>query len=297
VSKILITGGTGLVGTYLTRELLLLGHEVVFLSRKPGMKNGIRLYEWDIDKGYIDEKALEGIDAVINLAGAGIADKRWTRQYKEELYNSRVLSTRLLVSYIHKGIFSPGVFVSASAIGIYGDDTHQKADETASPAVNFLAELCSDWEHEASSVKDSRLVIIRTGIVLARDSGFIPKLSKPIRYGAGAVLVTGRQMISWIHIHDLVNIYLKAIADENLNGIYNGVSPGPENNKTITLAMAKKLNRKILLPPVPAIALKVLFGELSSTLVANQNVSSLKIEKTGFRFTYPTLQKALDDLM
>jgi uncharacterized protein (TIGR01777 family) len=296
VSKILITGGTGLVGSYLTRELVKLGHEVVYLSRKPGEKKGIRLYEWNIEKGYIDEKAFEGVDVVINLAGAGIADQRWTKQYKEELYNSRILSTRLLVSALNKRTTPVRTFVSTSAIGIYAN-APDKADETTPPGTDFLANLCRDWEQEASAIGRTRLVIIRVGMVLAAEAGLIPRLSKPVKYGVGAALAGGEQLVSWIHIQDLVGIYLKALADEGMEGIYNAVAPQSETNKALTLAIAERLNRHILLPSIPEMALKLLFGELASHLVANQNISAAKIKSAGYEFSYPSLSKALDNLM
>jgi uncharacterized protein len=297
VSKILITGGTGLVGTHLTKLLAEQRHEVVFLSRHSGVKNGIKLFQWDPVNGVIDLAAFEGVSAIINLAGAGIADKRWTTKYKKELHDSRILSTRLLVDTIRKHHLKIDTFISTSAIGIYGNQTREAAIETDKPASNFLAQLCADWEHEACQLTGIRTVIIRVGIVLATESGFVPEVALPIKWGVGAALGNGKQYISWIHIDDLCGIYLKALSDPSLNGAYNAVSPEPTTNRTITQMMAKLLHRWILLPPIPAWVLALIFGELSTSLTADQVVSSNRIQQTGYEFTFKRLQNALENLL
>jgi uncharacterized protein (TIGR01777 family) len=297
VSKILIAGGTGMVGSYITRLLLNEGQEVVYLSRTAGIKAGIKSYEWNPQRGYIDPLALEGVDAVINLAGAGIADHRWTKTYKKELYNSRILSTRLLVETINKSQVKPEVFISASGMGFYGLNTPKPAVESDRPGDDFLAGLCDHWEQEAARLSGSRLVVLRLGVVLAKKGGFIPRVSRLIRFGIGSVLGSGRQVMSWIHIADLGALVLKAINDKQMEGTYNAVSPDPCSNKEITYGMARKLNRVIILPPAPAFALKLILGEITSSLLANQEVSSAKTEDTGFVFRYPRLQNALDNLL
>jgi uncharacterized protein (TIGR01777 family) len=297
VSKILITGGTGLVGNFITQDLLNKGHEVVYLSRNEGTRAGVTVYRWDIHGAYIDPRAFEGVTAVIHLAGAGIADHRWTKSYKKELYESRIRSTRLLVDFINTHHIKLDAFVSTSAMGFYGNNTLKPAVESDKHGEDFLATLCNDWEYEAIKVHNTRLVILRVGVVLAKESGFIPKVARLIRCGVGSVLGNGQQLMSWIHITDLSSLYIKALTDSGMSGIYNAVSPNPESNRTITYAMAKVLQRPILLPPVPQIALKLAFGELSSTLLANQEISSAKTEQTGFKFTYPSLQKTLDNLL
>jgi uncharacterized protein (TIGR01777 family) len=297
VSKILITGGTGLVGTHLTKLLLKKGHSVVYLSRKSGEKNGIRLFKWDIERGELDIEAFNGVDAVVHLAGLGIADKRWTTDYKEKIYSSRIQSTQLLVNTILKNNIPLNSFVSTSAIGIYGNNITGTADENYPTATNFLAKVCHDWEHEAFKLQTTKVVIIRVGVVLAKESGFIPEVAKPIRYFMGAPLGNGNQHISWIHIDDLCAIYAQAILDPNMHGPYNAVAPTVISNKAITQDMATKMHRPILLPPVPKFVLQLLFGELSTTLVANQAVSSKKIEHTGFTFQFTTATEALNNLL
>jgi uncharacterized protein len=297
VSKILITGGTGLVGTHLTNKLIAKGHEVAYLSRSAGEQNGIKRFKWDIKDGYIDPEAFAGVTAVINLAGAGIADKRWSASYKKELYDSRILSTRLLVEKIRLHQLHLDAFVSTSAIGIYGNHTTHSAIESDAAASDFLAQLCKDWEAEANGLPQTRKVIIRVGIVLAKESGFIPQVAGPIKWGVGAVLGKGNQKTSWIHIDDLCGAYIKAIEDNEMQGVYNAVAPSPETNKIITQEMARKLHRPLWLPPVPGWALALLFGEMSSALLANLMVSSAKLQQEGFHFAYPQLQNALDNLL
>lgn len=299
MKRILITGGTGGIGTPLTKMLLAKGYEVVMLSRKAGVKNGIKLYAWNPSIGTIDLEAFNGVNHVIHLAGAGIADHRWTEAYKKEMYDSRIQSTKLLVDTIIRNRLVLDSFVSTSAIGIYGNDVKGVAEENYPAGDSFLANLCKDWEAEALKATSTglRTVVIRVGVVLSKDSGFIPEVAKPIKLFAGAPLGTGKQMISWIHIHDLCNIFVKAISDTCLSGPYNAVSPFPISNKDITLKMAAKLHRPILLPPVPKFALQVLFGDMAGTLVANQEVSSARISKTGFTFSYPTVDDALNNLL
>ena len=299
MSKILITGGTGLVGKRIANELVKAGNEVVLLGRKSGIFNGFTCYKWDPARQEIDTAALQGVQAIIHLAGAGVADKAWTKAYKQEIYNSRILSTRLLVNSLKHTPNQVQTFISASAIGIYGNNCPYPTTEEAPAADTFLARVCKDWESEALQAESFglRTAIIRIGVVLAKEGGFIPQVAKPIKFYAGAPLGSGNQYISWIHIHDLAEMFIKAVFDYQMRGIYNAVAPHPVSNKTITNAMAKKLHRPILLPPVPTFALKIIFGEMASMLIANQYIDSKKIEQTGFNFQYPTLDKALDELM
>jgi uncharacterized protein (TIGR01777 family) len=299
MKKVLITGGTGAVGTHLTEMLIAKGYEVVMLSRKAGMKNGVRLYEWNPSKGAIDIAAFYNVNHVIHLAGAGIADHRWTDSYKKEIYDSRIQSTQLLVNTIISNKLMLDSFVSTSAIGLYGNDVNGVADENYPVASTFLAKVCNDWETEANKVIPFgiRTVLVRVGVVLAKDSGFIPEVAKPIRLFAGAALGNGKQMLSWIHMEDLCNIYIKAIEDSCMAGPYNAVAPNPASNLDITRKMAVILNRPLLLPAVPLFALRLLFGEVAATLVANQKVSCRKIQEKGFTFSYPTLELALNNLL
>ncbi|MCE2786526.1 MAG: TIGR01777 family oxidoreductase [Bacteroidota bacterium] len=299
MSKIMITGGTGLVGKHIANELVKSGNEVVLLGRKSGKFNGLTCYKWDLARQEIDTTALQGVQAIIHLAGAGVADKAWSKAYKQEIYDSRILSTRLLVNTLKHTPNQVQTFISASAIGIYGNNCPYPTGENAPASDTFLAKVCKDWESEALHAESIglRTTIIRIGVVLAKEGGFIPQVAKPIKFYAGAALGSGNQYISWIHIHDLAGMFIKAVFDEQMRGIYNGVAPHPESNKTITNAMAKRLHRPILLPPVPTFAMKIIFGEMASMLIANQYIDSKKIEQTGFNFQYPSLDNALDELM
>lgn len=297
MDKILITGGTGLVGKHLTQKLIQKGYEVVFLSRREGIENGIRLYKWDISSGYIDINAFKGVSHIIHLAGAGIADKRWSDAYKNEIYASRIQSTKLLVNTINKHQLKVQTFVSTSAIGIYGNNTIGLADENYPFASNFLAKVCVDWEAEAQKIDTIRTVIVRVGVVLANEAGFIPEIAKPIKYFIGASLGNGKQFISWIHLADLCDIYIKAIEDKTMMGPYNAVANTPITNDEITSLLAQKLNRPILLPPIPKFMLTLIFGQVADTLVANQQISSQKLTNTGFKFQFPQIDNALSNLL
>ncbi len=299
MTKILITGGTGLVGTHLSKLLTRKGYEIVMLSRRDGYKNGIKKFKWNPEMGEIDLKAFEGVDHIIHLAGSGIADKRWTTAYKAEIYNSRILSTRLLVNTINSFHLKPKTFISTSAIGIYGNEVSGNATENYPPATNYLANVCRDWEKETDLLldQDIRKSIVRVGVVLAKESGFIPEVSKPIRFFAGAPLGNGKQLMSWIHIEDLCAIYLKCIEDPNIHGPINAVTPHPASNENITRLMSHKLNRPLWLPPIPAFVLNIIFGEIATTLVASQYIVPQKLTTSGFQFAFPTIETALDNLL
>lgn len=299
MKKILITGGTGLVGQHLSKLLIHKGYEVVMLSRQRGEENGIRRYKWDIKKGEIEDAAFYGVNHVVHLAGAGVADHRWNDTYKHEIYNSRILSTRLLTETIKRLSLPLQSLISASGTGIYGDDVKGITDEKCPAGESFLSKVCMDWEGAASFAArlGIRTVMIRTGVVLAKESGFIPEVTRPMKWFAGAPLGTGKQMVSWIHIDDLCGIYLQAIEDSSLSGAYNAVAPQPAGNKEITVKMGRKLHRPVWLPPVPGFVLRILVGEIAATLVGNLAVSSGKIEQAGYRFRYPQIDAALDSLL
>lgn len=296
---VLITGGTGLVGTHLSKLLLQNGHLVKLLGRNAGRFTNLPLYKWDIESGYIDSEALEGVDTIVHLAGAGIADKRWTDAYKAQIYNSRILSTRLLAKTLSGSTHSVKNFVSTSATGWYGLNTPKAATEELPAESTFLGTVCKDWENETLPIKETgiRTTILRVGVVFAAESGFIPEVAKPVKLGIGAALAGGKQLTSWIHINDLCNLYFKAITDQAMQGIYNAVTPYPETNQQLTKLIAEQLNRPIFLPPVPKWALKILFGQVADMLAANQWISAQKIEQTGFTFEYPKASDAIGSLL
>jgi hypothetical protein len=306
---VLITGGTGLIGKALTEKLFKKGYEVIVLSRESSMVNGesqnkIRTANWNIEKQTIDENAIRSADHIIHLAGANVAEKRWTEKRKKEIVESRTKSSELIVKALNEIPNKVKAVVSASAIGWYGPDKKippaKYFVETDSPDNDFLGETCRLWEKSIEPVKqlNKRLVKIRTGIVLNNGKGALKEFSRSLKFNIAAILGSGEQMISWIHIDDLCRIYIDAIENENLSGVYNAVAPTPVNNKKLTLELARKLKGKRFIPiHVPEFILKIALGEMSVEVLKSCAVSSDKIKNTGFQFLYPAIESALGDLL
>ncbi len=297
METILITGGTGLIGKHLSKTLRAKGYNIAVLSRSAsGDPNA---YFWDIEKEFIEQKAIEQADYIIHLAGAGVADERWTKKRKKELIDSRVNSTKLLYEKVVK--FNPNLkgFFAASGIGYYGSVTSEKIyTENDAAGTDFLATTCKLWEKESMKFDaiNIRTVILRTGIVLSKDGGAYEKISKPIKNGIGAALGSGKQYMPWIHITDLCNMYLSAIENTELHGIYNAVAPEHITNKEFTNSTALSLNKKIRLPNVPSLVLRALLGKLAVILLEGARVSAEKIIATKFKFTYTSLKEALKEI-
>lgn len=300
-ATVLITGGTGLVGTRLTQLLQEKGYTVTHLSRSVSGDEKVKTYQWNIEKQQLDPEALTGADYIVHLAGAGIADKRWTDDRKELILKSRTESTRLLRESIAKlGKHSIKAFVSASAVGYYGIDTGDTWMTEESPSGDgFAAEVTRQWEAAVDKISqlNLRVVKIRIGIVLSEKGGALPKLTQPIRLGAGAPLGRGGQYMSWIHLDDLCRLFIFALEQHEMQGAYNGVAPHPATNKELTKKAADVLNRPLFLPNVPAFVLKLLLGEMSQVVTGGNRVSSKKVEEAGFEFKYPQLHPALVDLL
>lgn len=296
MTRILITGASGLVGTRLTKLLLERGHEVSHLGRTK--KSGsIKSFVWDVDAGTMDVEALQNIDAVIHLAGAGIADKRWTEKRKREILESRTKSTALIVQKIDGGNNPVKVLVSGSAIGYYGMTlSAEEFTEASAGGEGFLADVVKAWEREAEQLKDKRLVMIRTGVVLSKNDGALKEIARPVRLGVGAALGTGNQYVSWIHLDDLCDIFIKAVEDENMHGPYNATA-GAVTNHELTKAIAKTLHRPLWLPGAPGFALRMFLGEMADLVLYGSKVTSNKIRKAGFSFKFDTLEKALNNLL
>jgi len=297
MASILVTGGTGLIGKKLCELLRYKGHKVAILSRNQRTKHNS--YYWNLETQHIDAKAIVEADYIIHLAGEGIADKRWTPQRKNDLINSRVETANLLYEKVKE--LNPNLkgFIAASGIGYYGATTSEKIyTENDAPGEDFISEICKVWE-KASLQFDAiniRTVIFRTGVVFAKEGGALEKLSQPIKLGVGAALGTGKQFIPWIHMDDLCNMYLEAIENPKIKGIYNAVAPEHTTNKSLTKIIAKKLKKPLWLPNIPAFVMKLILGEMSVILLEGCRVSSEKIVSTGFKFKYPTLTKALQNL-
>ena len=279
---VLISGGTGLLGSNITQFLQRKGYKVTFLSRSKGKKNGIKCYQWDVTAGTIDADAVTKADHIIHLAGASVADKRWTDEYKREILESRTKSTALICRALKENKHKVKSFISASAIGIYGNRGKELLDEESEVANDFLAQVCVAWEDEIFKFEalGIRTVAIRIGIVLSDKGGALPQLILPVK-----------------HIEDLSAIFIKALEDKNMQGVYNGVSPTPITNEALTKAIADKISRPVFPINVPGFALKVIVGEFADSLIGGARVSSHKIEKVGFSFAFPDIDKALDNLI
>lgn len=297
---VLIAGGTGLVGTRLTELLLEKGYEVRHLSRRVNGNEAVPTYAWDVKNMEIDAEALEGVDHVVHLAGAGVADERWTDSRKQLILDSRVDSTALLIQGIKAHNPDVKSFVAASAIGIYGADTGDETiTEASKPGKDFLARVTIKWEAASDPVKEMgiRLVKLRIGIVLSTEGGALPKLIQPIKLGMATALGDGKQYMSWIHIDDLCRMFMYAIEHEALQGAYNAVGPKPVNNETMTRSIARLLDRPMFLPNAPAFALRMTMGEMASIVLGGNKVSSRKIEEAGFSFEYTDHKRALSNLL
>lgn len=302
MATICITGGTGLIGTALSQYLSAKGHAILILSRttKQSAKENIRYATWDVEAGTIDRDAIASSDYIIHLAGAGVADKRWTKKRKAEIVNSRVQGAKLIAKTLQEVPNKVKAVISSSAIGWYGPDNGKPFTETDLPYSDFLGQTCKQWEEALQPVANlsKRLVIFRTGIVLSNDGGALKEFKNPLRFGLATILGSGKQMISWVHIDDLCRLYEYAIEHETINGIYNAIAPNPISNKDLTIALAKKIRGTAFITiPVPAFVLKLVLGEMSIEVLKSATVSSSKIQTTGFQFLYPALDAALNELI
>ena len=297
--NILVTGGSGLIGTRLTELLRAQGFRVAHLGRSK-KSNTFPSFTWDIKQQVIDPGAFQSVDTIVHLAGAGIADERWTNARKREILNSRVQSTRLLYNELKRQPNSIRSFISASAIGYYGSDQNDVARREDSPPGNdFLAEVTRQWEREVDRISELgiRVVKIRSGIVLSERGGALKEMATPVKYFVGAPLGSGNQFMSWIHIDDLCHIFIKAIKDVSIRGSYNAVTPHPVTNREMIRAIAKILHKPLLFPAVPGAVLKILLGEMSQIVLNGSKISADKILNTGYIFKFLNLDEALKDLL
>lgn len=299
--RILISGSTGLVGSALLDNLIHQGHDLVRLSRPasgtPSQTTGspdLPRIIWDPESGLLNSRA-KGADAVIHLAGASIAGHRWTESWKRELRDSRVAATRQLVASLQRLDRRPQIFIAASAIGFYGNRGDEELTESSPAGTDFLAQLAADWETESARAAESgaRAVILRFGVILAKQGGALPRMALPFRMGVGGRIGSGRQWVSWITLDDVVGIIRFALETNLLSGPANAVSPNPVRNAEFSSTLARVLHRPAIFP-APPFALRLALGELAdSLLLASQKVYPTKLQRLGYRFLFPDLQPAL----
>ncbi len=307
-STILITGGTGMIGKALTKALLEREYTVIILTRDPQKQtvstSRLNCAKWNIEQQTIDEAAIIKADHIIHLAGAGVADKRWTKKRKQEIVSSRVDSGKLITNGLKTIPNNVKSVISISGIGWYGADPSipnpDPFEEDDPVDESFLGSTCKQWEESIEPVTqlDKRLIILRTGIVLSNEGGALVEFEKSLQFGIAAILGSGKQMISWIHIDDLVRLFISAIENEKMNGIYNAVGPRPVSNKELTLQLAKIKRGRFFVPiHVPSLVLKLVLGELSIEVLKSATVSCNKIHFESFTFQFPSLEAALKDLI
>ncbi len=291
--KVAISGGTGLIGKKLVEKLLHEGHEVTVLTRNPRVskEEGLRFIAWPADAD--GRKYITTADVVFNLAGEPVA-QRWTEKAKEKILSSRLDTTDALVEIIDP---QRTALISASAIGLYPEGDNFSTEDT-SPDEGFLSHVVQAWENSAleHASQGGRVVCVRIGLVLSEDGGALAKLLPIFKLGLGSPVGTGKHWQSWIHIDDLVNLFYFAATNSTMRGCYNGVSPHPVDNRTLSASMAKALKRPFFFPPVPGFVLRLMFGKMSSVILSSQRVSSKRVETVGFKFRFPHVQEAMNDL-
>lgn len=287
------------MGTALTDLLLQKGYHVSHLGRSPSLGK-VKCYRWSVTGNYIDPKALEGVDAIIHLAGAGVAEKRWSQSRKKEILESRTKSSELICETLKTQPNQVKVVVSATAVGYYGLSTSDEwYDETCESGNDFLASVCKAWEASTDPIQalGIRLVKIRVGVVLSNNGGALIQMAQPVKWGFGAALGSGKQWVSWIHITDLCQIFLKAIENETMIGIYNAVAPNPVTNKELNQTIAQALQRPLWLPPVPEFALRILLGEMSQIVLTGARVDCSKVKSAGMTFDFTDANLAVKNLL
>ncbi len=298
MTAILITGASGLLGKKLSNNLLDKGFKVHTLGRSPKKSNAKNLlhFGWDVEKGKIESKALEGVSAIIHLAGAGVADKAWTSARKKEIIDSRVVSANLLFSHLQKNKHTIKTFISASAVGIYGDQADKELKETAPKGEGFLADVCEKWEQAAIQFSSLgiREVRARIGIVLSKDGGALPELTQSLPFGIAPYFAKKNLYYPWIHIDDVVGIFSYLLQEEKCEGAYNTTAPNPVEIKTLMQAIVQAKQSGALVVPAPPLAIKLAMGERSEMILSSQRCSADKIRKAGYQFLYTDAQRALE---
>ena len=308
MATVLITGGTGMIGKALADALLAKNYQVIIFSRGTAGKqpppNNLSYVQWDVHKQIIDKEAIAKADYIIHLAGAGVADKRWTKKRKQEIVDSRVKGGELLTKTLQENPNKVKAIISISGIGWYGPDptvpNPNPFTEEDPAGDDFLATTCKQWEASLAPAarQGKRVVIMRTGIVLSKEAGALKEFEKPLKFGVSTILGSGKQVISWIHIDDLVRLFIAAIEDENIKGVYNAVSPNPVSNKDFMVKLAAIKRGKFFIPVyIPSFILKLVLGEMSMEVLKSATVSCAKLHYAGFNFLFPSANEALNDLV
>ena len=303
METVLITGGTGMIGKALTQALIERGFNVIIYTRNPGDKqktksDKLSYAKWDVNKQSLDKDAFAKADYIIHLAGANFADKRWNEKVKKEIVSSRVDSAKLIIESLKNIPNKVKTIISASGISWYGADDNKVSKpfaETDPPANDFMAETCKQWEAaiEPASFLGKRLIKFRIGPVLSTDGGAYVEFKKPVQFGVAGIIGNGKQIVSWIHIDDLVRTILFSMEAEQMEGVYNAVSPKPVSNKELILEIAKRTGKFFVTIPAPPLALKIVFGEMIGEILKSTTVSSEKLQQAGFIFQYPDVGSAI----
>jgi uncharacterized protein len=298
MKKILIAGGTGLIGTHLSQLLKNKGYQVAHLSRRANPNAEFPTYAWQPETGTFDRKAFDEADAIINLAGAGIADKLWSKKRKREIIESRTSSNALIAKYLRSEKHAVEAYISASAIGFYADRGDEIMSETSAVGTGFLAESTAAWEQAIAEVAATkvRTVALRIGVVLSPEGGALQKMLISFMFRLGVYFCNGRQWTSWIHRDDLCNIFLWALENPSVSGTFNAVAPTPLSNYDLTKAISTAKGGAYLMIPAPSFALRLGMGEMADVVLGSTRVSSQKIEKQGFVFRFSEISEALKNL-
>lgn len=307
MASVLISGGTGLVGSHLSKHLVEKGFEVVILTRNKSLSSDhpkIIYSYWNVKDKMIDGEVVRKADHIVHLAGAGIVDKKWTAEYQKLIVDSRTKSAELILNCLKNNQHQVKTFVSASAIGWYGEDgrSDESKDgfvETDLPSADFLGETCVAWEAstEQATSLGIRLVKLRSGIVLSNKGGELAEFETPLKFGIAPILGSGKQVVSWIHIADLCRMYTEAIENVYLHGSYNAVAPKPVTQKELVITLGQKFRNRFFIPVyVPSFILKLMFGKRSIEILKSATVSNKKIKSTGFTFLFPSIESAIEDL-
>ncbi len=300
MAQILIAGGSGLIGRHVTDKLLSLGHKVIHLSRNPKSNTKVPTYKWDIKKEYVDPAALEGTDYLINLAGTGIADKRWTASRKEDIINSRVHGNLLFKKLITEKKLILKKFISGGAIGYYGDRGSEVLTEDSTAGTSgFLAKSCIAWEDSVNEVKETGVptALLRIGIVLSTEGGALEKMLGPAKLGLGSYFGNGAQIYSWVHIDDISEIIIWLVENDQAVGTYNATAPNPVSNKQFVQEMMDVKGGLGIVAPVPSFVLSLMLGEMKAVVMTGSNVIPKKLLDEGYQFKYEDLKSSLSDLI